>query len=191
MQVAVWTLSVLCSTFHRNVDWVYHLYYENFEVLAQDGTLSRLLAAHPQLSADLVLPTLLTSSQLWGVMSKLFRGEQHLDAFVDGFFPNVLQTILLTRNLALYQALKVLKARISSRSNQFFPSSFPSSASSSFLSSAIATSAATAPSADDTGNGNGNGNGGGGGGKNDLHATLDKDPASVFRLLLRELALPG
>jgi hypothetical protein len=187
VQVAVWTLSLLCSTFHRNVDWVYHLYFENFVVLAQGGKLGALLARHPQLSADLVLPALLTSTQLWEVMSKLFHGEHELDSFVDVFFPNVLQMVLLTRDVAVYQALKVLKARISSRSNQ--PSSLSLSASSlSSLATAAAassavTSATPAPPADDGVSG--------GGGKNDLNATLDKDPASVFRLLLRDLSLPG
>jgi hypothetical protein len=178
-EVAVWAVSILCSTFHRHVDWVYHLYFENFVILAQDDTLSSLLASHPQLSADLVLPTLLTSTQLWEVMSKLYHGEHELDLFVDVFFPNILQKILLSRDLNVYQSLKLLKARISGRNGNV--SAISSSMSSSSSSEALAATATAAAAEDGTS----------GEGKNDLNATLDKDPASIFRLLLRDLALPG
>lgn len=163
------------------MDWVYHLYFENFVVLAKDNAMSALLAAQPQLSADLVLPTLLTSTQLWEVMSKLFGGEHELDSFVDTFFPNLLQKIVLSRDLEVYQALKVLKSRINSRGN--CKSSISLSTSSATLAAmtnvAVAT---TALSSDDTAES--------GGRKNDINATLDKDPASIFRLLLRDLAAP-
>jgi hypothetical protein len=163
----------MCSTFHRNVDWVYHLYFENFVVLAKDGTLSYLLASHPQLSADLILPTMLTSTQLWEVMTKLFYGEHELDSLIDVFFPNLLQRVLVTKDIELYQALKVLKARINGRSHQI--SALPTSATLT-SSSSLATKPDESTTIRD---------------RNDLNATLDKDPGSVLRLLWRVLALPG
>ena len=156
-------------------------------VLAQDGTLSSLLAAHPQLSADLVLPTLLTSTQLWEVMTKVFRGgERELDQLVDIFFSHVLQRVLLTRDVDVYQAVKILKARLSNRPNPYPLPSTSSTVSSSAVAgaAAVASSIGTPPST-------GDGTSSSGGVRNDLNATFEKDPSSVLRLLLRDLSLPG
>ena len=134
-------------------------------MLAQDFTLMCLLSAQRQLSAELVVPILLTNTELWEVVSKVFQSEHELETFLDIFFLNVLQRVLLAQDYDMYQALKMHKARSSKSAN-------------------LLNSRSTLQCSD------------GGdvcvsGGTNTLNSTLDKDPMSVYRLLMHLLALPG